>query len=88
MQDTDRRLDALVYSLGWVVLIWWAWLMAGWTAYVARMAGRLPFIPHAWWPSPEVHLILIAVAKLMLVGLLMAWIGVVLYRRRLRWLCR
>ena len=64
MQDANRRLDALVFTLGWVVLIWWAWLMAGWAAYLVRTAGRLRFIPAAWWPSPEVHLIFIAVAKL------------------------
>ena len=88
MQDANRRLDALVFSLGWVVLIASAWLMAAWAAYMGWVAGRLRFIPVAWWPSPEVHLIFIAVAKLMLTGLLMTWIGVVLYRRRLRWLCR
>jgi hypothetical protein len=88
MQDATRRLDALVFSLGWVVLIASAWLMAAWAAYMGRVTGRLRFIPAAWWASPEVHLIFIAVAKLMLTGLLMTWIGVVLYRRRLRWLCR
>jgi len=88
MQDANRRLDALVFSLGWVVLLASAWLMAAWAAYISRAAGRLRFIPDAWWPSPEVHLILIAVAKLMLTGVFMTWIGTVLYRRRLRWLCR
>jgi hypothetical protein len=66
------------------VLIGWAWLMAGWAAYLARVAGRLGFVPQAWWPSPEVHLIFIGVAKLMLTGLFMTWIRLILYRR-LRW---
>ena len=88
MQDANRRLDALIFSLGWVVLIGYAWLMAGWAAYMARMAGRLRLIPDAWWPSLEIHLIFIGVAKLMLMGLFMTWIGLILYRRRLRWLCR
>ncbi len=84
MQEADRRLDALVYSLGWVALIAWVWLMAGWVIYVCRVAGSLRFLPDAWWPSPQVHLIFIGVAKLMLVGLIAAWIAVLLYRRRLR----
>jgi hypothetical protein len=84
MNEADRRLDALVYSLGWVVLIAWAWLMAGWVIYLCRVTGRLRFFPDAWWPSPQVHLIFIGVAKLMLVGLIAAWIALLLYRRRLR----
>jgi hypothetical protein len=84
MQEADRRLDALVYSLGWVVLIAWLWLMAAWVAYLARTTGSFRFMPSAWWPSPEVHLVFIGVAKLMLTCLFMAWIGVLLYRRRLR----
>jgi len=35
-----------------------------------------------------VYLIFIIVAKLMATSLFMTWIGVILYRRRLRWLCR
>ncbi len=84
MQESDRRLDALAYALGWLVLIYWVWLMAGWAAYLGRMAGKLRFLPDTWWPTPEVHLIFIGVAKLMALGLAMAWIGVLLYRRRLR----
>ena len=84
MPDPDRRLDALVYSLGWVVLIAWVWLMAAWVIYLGRIGGRLRFLPDYWWPAPELHLIFIGVAKLMLVGLIAAWIAVLLYRRRLR----
>ena len=84
MQDSDRRLDALVYSLGWVVLIALAWLMAAWGIYLGRITGRFQFLPDEWWPPPQVHLIFIGVAKLMLVGLIAAWIAMVLYRRRLR----
>jgi len=84
MQDANRRLDALAYSLGWVVLIMWVWLMAAWVVYLARIAGRLRFIPDAWWPSPEAHLIFIGAAKLMWLGLVAAWVAVLLYRRRLR----
>jgi hypothetical protein len=84
MQESDRRLNALAYALGWMTLIAWAWLMAAWVAYLGRMAGGFRFLPDTWWPAPEVHLIFIGVAKLMVFGLAMAWIGVLLYRRRLR----
>jgi len=84
MQESDKRLDALAYSLGWVVLISWAWLMGAWVIYLGRITGRFRFLPDAWWPSPELHLIFIGAAKLMLVGLIMAWVAVLLYRRRLR----
>jgi hypothetical protein len=84
MQEDDHRLAALAYSLGWVALIAWLWLMAGWVIYLARIAGRLPLFPDAWWPSPEVHLIFLGAAKLMVVSLIMAWLAVVLYHRRLR----
>lgn len=84
MQEGDRRLDALVYSLGWTVLIAWVWLMAAWVIYLGRIGGWLRFLPDWWWPSPELHLIFIGIAKLMLVGLIGAWIAVLLYRRRLR----
>jgi len=84
MHENDRRLDALVYSLGWVVLIAWVWLMAGWMMYLGWMAGRLRFIPDAWWPSPEPYWIFIGAAKLMVFALLMAWLAVLLYRRCLR----
>jgi hypothetical protein len=84
MQQGDRRLDALTYSLGWVALIASVWLLAGWVAYLARITGKLRFIPDAWWPSPEVHLIFIGAAKLMVMGLIMAWLALLLYRGRLR----
>lgn len=84
MQDSDRRLDALVYSLGWVVLIFWVWLMGGWVIYLGRITGSFRFFPDEWWPPPQLHLIFIGIAKLMLVGLIAAWIAVLLYRRRLR----
>lgn len=84
MQETDRRLDALVYALGWTALISWVWLMAAWVIYLGRAGEWFSFLPDWWWPAPEVHLIFIGVAKLMLVGLIAAWIAVLLYRRRLR----
>jgi len=84
MQDADKRLDALAYALGWVVVITVVWLTAAWGVYIARVAGAFSFVPREWLPSPEVHLIFIVVAKLMLVGLITAWIAVLLYRRRLR----
>lgn len=84
MQQDERRLNALAYALGWVVLIAWICLLAAWAAYLGRLAGRFHFLPDTWWPQPEVHLIFIAVTKLMLFGLTLAWIAVLLYRRRLR----
>jgi len=84
MENLDRRLDALAYSLGWVMVLTWAWVMAAWGEYLAWLAGWFRFLPDAWWPSREVHLIFIGVAKLAAVGLLMWWVGVVLYRCRLR----
>jgi hypothetical protein len=84
MGDADRRLDALAYSLGWLVLIAWLWLMAAWTTYLGRLTGRWSPLPVAWWPSAGFHLAFIAVAKLMVTALTMTWIGVLLYRRRLR----
>ena len=84
MQEPDRKLDALVYSLGWVALITWVCLMAAWVIYLGRISGRFRLLPDAWWPSPELHLIFIGAAKLMVVGLTMAWIAVLLCRRRLR----
>ncbi len=70
--------------LGWLVVIDWAGLMAGRAASAVRMAGRFPFLPDTWWPGPEVHLVFIWMAKLMVLGLTMAWTGVLLYRHRLR----
>ncbi len=84
MHDSDRKLDALVYALGWLTIISYLWLVVGWLAYMARLAGKLTFIPDTWWPTPEVHLLFLAVAKLMVFGLFLSWLGVVLYRRRLR----
>jgi len=84
MGDADRRLDALAYSLGWVVLIAWLWLMAAWATYLGRLTGKWTLVPEAWWPSAGLHLAFIAVGKLMVTALTMTWIGVLLYRRRLR----
>ena len=84
MQETDRGIDALAYALGWLVLIAWGWLTAVWVVYLGWIAGSLGFVPDAWWPSPELYWIFIGVGKLMVVGLAMAWIAVLLYRRRLR----
>lgn len=84
MQDTDRRLDALVHAVGWVVLIALGWVMAAWVIYLGRVTGRLRFLPAAWWPSPPVHLIFIGIAKLMVVALVITWIAMLLYRRHLR----
>jgi hypothetical protein len=84
MQEPGRRLDAVAYALGWLVLIGWLGLAAGWAAYLARLAGKLDFMPAAWWPAAETHLLLIAIVKLMVIGLSMGWIGVLLYRRHLR----
>ena len=84
MQDANRRLDALVHAVGWVVLIALGWVMAAWAIYLGRVTGRLRFLPDAWWPSPPVHLIFIGIFKLMVVALLMAWIAMLLYRRHLR----
>jgi hypothetical protein len=84
MNESGRKLDALAYALGWLVLISWVWLLAGWAAYLGRLAGKLRFPPEAWLPTPGVHLIFIGVAKLMIIGLTMAWLGVLLYRKHLR----
>ena len=84
MQEGERRLDALAYSLGWTALIGAAWLTLAWIIYLGRLTHRLRLLPDDWWPSPELHLIFLGAAKLMLVGLIAAWIAVLLYRRRLR----
>jgi hypothetical protein len=84
MPEGDRRLDALVYAIGWVVLIGLVWVTAAWVVYLGRIGGRLPFVPDAWWPSPRLHLLFIGVAKLMALALLMAWLVMLLYRRYLR----
>jgi hypothetical protein len=84
MHEANRRLDALVYAVGWVVLIGFLWLMGAWAVYIGRITGRLRLLPDAWWPSPQVHLIFIGVAKLMVLALLTAWIAMLLYRRYLR----
>jgi hypothetical protein len=84
VQDPDRRLDALVYSLDWVVFMGFVWLMAAWAIYLGRITGGLRLLPDEWWPPPQLHLIFLGVAKLMLVGLIAAWIALPLYRRRVR----
>jgi len=84
MHEASRRLDALVYAVGWVVLIGFLWLMGAWAVYLGRITGTLRLLPDAWWPSPPVHLIFIGVAKLMMLALLMAWVAMLLYRRYLR----
>jgi len=84
MEKLEHRLNALAYALGWLALIGVAWVTVGGCVYLARMAGRLTFLPETWLPTPEVHLIFLGVAKLMIFALVMAWLGVVLYRRRLR----
>ncbi len=84
MEELERRINALAHALGWLALIGAAWVTVGWLAYLARMAGRLDFLPETWLPTPEVHLIFIGVFKLMVIGVIMAWFGVLLYRRRLR----
>lgn len=84
MQESERKLDALAYALGWLTLIGFAWVTVGWLAYLARLAGRLDFLPAGWYPTPEVHLFFLGVFKLMVIAVFMAWVGVLLYRRRLR----
>lgn len=84
MQDSDRRLDALAYSLGWTVLIAVAWLTSAWLFYLGRITGAFRLLPDAWWPSPQLHLIFIGAAKLMLLALITGWVAVLLYRHRLR----
>jgi len=84
MQDTDRKLSALAYALGWTAIIMLVWVMAGYVLFLGRVTGRFWPVPDAWFPSPEVHLIFIGVAKLLAVCLVLAWIAVLLYRRRLR----
>jgi hypothetical protein len=84
MHEANRRLDALVHAVGWVVLIALGWVMAAWAIYLGRITGRLHFLPDAWWPSPPVHLIFIGIAKLMVVALVITWIAMLLYRRHLR----
>jgi len=84
MEKLEHRLNALAYALGWLALIGVAWVTVGWLAYLARLAGWLSSLPETWLPTPEVHLIFLGVFKLMVIVLIMAWLGVVLYRRRLR----
>lgn len=84
MHESEHRLNALAYALGWLTLIGFAWVTVAWLSYLARLAGHLSFLPEHWLPTPEVHLIFIGLAKLMIIAVAMAWLGVVLYRRRLR----
>jgi len=83
MQETERRLNALAYALGWVVLIAWLWLMAAWLCYLGWLAGWLRFVPDEGL-SPELYMGFICAGKLMMFALAMGWIAVLLYRRRLR----
>jgi hypothetical protein len=84
MPETDRKLDAKIHALGWVTLIFWLWVVLGWIGYLGLIGGWLSFLPADWWPSTEVVLIFIGVAKLMGAILFLAWLGLVLYRRHLR----
>jgi hypothetical protein len=84
MQDAERRIDALAYSLGWVLLIVWTWATVAWAVYLGRIAGIFRFVPDEWWPPLDVYMIFLGAVKLMVVGLGAAWLGVLLYRRRLR----
>ena len=84
MHDPDHRLNALAYALGWLTVIGFIWVTVAWVVYLARLAGRMSFLPDNWLPTPEVHLIFIGAAKLMVIAVAMAWFGVLLYRRRLR----
>jgi hypothetical protein len=84
MQDSDRKLTALAYALGWTAVIMLVWVLAGWVVYLGWVTGRFRLFPDAWMPSPEVYLIFLGIAKLLAVGLILAWIAVLLYRRRLR----
>jgi len=84
MQDSDRKLTALAYALGWTAVILLVWVLAGYALFLVRVTGRFRLFPDVWMPSPEVYLIFIGIAKLLAVGLILAWIAVLLYRRRLR----
>ena len=84
MQDTDHKLTALAYALGWTAAIMMGWVTVAYVMFLGRISGRCWPFPDGWFPSPAVHLIFIGVAKLMALGLVMAWIAVLLYRRRLR----
>ena len=84
MEDTDRKLTALAYALGWTAVIMLAWVTVGYALYLGRITGHFWPVPDGWFPTPEVHLIFIGVAKLIGVCLLLAWIAVLLYRRCLR----
>lgn len=83
MQETERKLSALAYALGWTAAIVLAWVILAYALYLARVSGCWP-LPAAWFPAPEVHLIFIGVAKLMGLAFAMGWIAVLLYRRRYR----
>lgn len=84
MQDTDNKLTALAYALGWTSVIMLSWVTVGYMGYLWRLSGTSWPFPIGWFPTPEVFLIFIGVAKLIGVCLVMAWIAVLLYRRRLR----
>jgi len=88
MEETERKLTALAYALGWTGAIMMGWVIVGYAAYLGRITGHFWPVPDAWFPTPEVHLIFIGVAKLIAVCLVLAWIAVLLYRRRLRALTR
>jgi len=80
---SDRRLDALIYAVGWVVLISFVYVTAGWLLYRAEVTRTLELLPYARQYS-DIYVLLLGIAKLMAVALLMAWLAMLLYRRYLR----
>ena len=84
MQDTDRKLSALAYALGWTAVIMLGWVTVAYVMYLGRITGRFWPLPDAWFPSPAVHLIFIGIAKLIAICMVLAWLVVLLYRNRLR----
>jgi hypothetical protein len=60
------------------------WVIIAYAMFLGRISGKCWPFPDAWFPSLPVHLIFIGIAKLIAVCLVLAWIAVLLYRRRLR----
>ncbi len=83
MQETDRKLVALAYAFGWLAVIMLAVVLVAYAMFLGRVTGRFWPIPDNWFPTPQVHLIFIGIAKLIAICLILAWLGVRLYRRRL-----